>query len=88
MRLWTLISALIVPLVSYAAPQTWTINNDEIERSVSFSEASGLVTEQLSDPRTHTDFILHSKPHYNMPQEFSSQCNGYSYSGSGHSLRW
>ena len=81
--MWTLISALIVPLVSYAAPQTWTIGNDEIKRSMSFSEASGLLTEQLSDLRTHTDFVLHSKPHYNMPQEFSFQCNGHSYSGSG-----
>jgi alpha-galactosidase len=83
MRFWTLISTSILLLVSSAAPQTWTIGNDEIKRSVSFSEASGLVTEQLSDLRTHWDFILHSQPHYNVPKEFSFQCNGYNYSGAG-----
>lgn len=82
MRFWTLISILTLALVGYAAPQTWTIGNDEIRRSVSFSDDAGLITEQLSDLRTHTDFILHSKPHYNLPREFSFQCNGKSYSGS------
>jgi hypothetical protein len=82
MRMWILISVLILPLVSYAAPQTWIIGNDEIKREMSFSEASGLVTEQLSDLRTHTDFILPSKPHDKRSQEFSFQCNGHTFGGS------
>jgi alpha-galactosidase len=83
MRFWSLTSALVLQLVSYVAAQTWTIGNDEIKRSISFNDVSGLVTEQLSDLRTHTDFILNNNSNHNVAQEFSFQCNGRGYSGGG-----
>ncbi|GAC1667767.1 MAG: hypothetical protein NVS9B4_23640 [Candidatus Acidiferrum sp.] len=83
MKVFSLLAALFLPVISFAAPQSWTIGNLEIKRTITFSETSGLVTEQLSDLRTHTDFILAKKPRWNMPQEFSFQCNGATYTGAG-----
>lgn len=83
MRFLILVSALCVELLSSAAPQTWNIGNDDIRRSVSFSANSGLTTEQLTDLRTDTNFILHTPTHWNVPQEFSFDCDGGHYNGAG-----
>jgi alpha-galactosidase len=83
MKLWSLLFVLLIPLVSCAAPQTWTITNGEISRTIFFSETTGLVTEQLSDLKTHADFILRKKPRWNAPQELSFQCDGKTYNGAG-----
>jgi len=83
MKAFAFLTALCLPLVLLAAPQSWTIGNTEVQRTISFSETTGLRTEQLTDLRTHTDFILQKKPRWNVPQEFSFQCNGTVYSGAG-----
>lgn len=83
MKLCSLLFAFSFPFLSVAAPQSWTIANSEISRTITFSEAGGLSTEQLSDLKTHTDFILHKKPRWNVPQEFSFQCNGTTFNGAG-----
>ena len=76
MRFWSIVPAAILPLVSFAAPRTWTIGNGEIARTLTFSETSGLYTERLSDLRTHTDFIAPGALRMDMAQEFSFLCNG------------
>ncbi len=81
MKVWSPLAALILPLLSHSASQTWTIGNDQITRTLAFSEASGLYTQQLSDLTTHSDFIEPGKLHLGMAPEFSFQCNGGSYRG-------
>lgn len=83
MRLCSLLFAMILPFASYAAPQKWTIGNGEISRTITFSERSGLSTEQLSDLRTHTDYILPVKPGSDRAAEFSFDCNEHTYRGAG-----
>ena len=83
MKFFPLLFAMMLPLASYAAPQRWTIGNDEIRRTITFSETAGLTTEQLSDLKTHADYILPGKPHYNMAAEFSFECNEHAYRGAG-----
>ena len=83
MKFWLLLLSLLLALASPAAPQNWTIGNDEIRRTITFSATAGLATDQLSDLKTHADYILHSRPRYNFPKEFSFQCNGNNYAGSG-----
>ena len=83
MRVWSLVPAVMLSFVSYAAAQTWTIGNAEIERTITFREASGLFTERLSDLKTHTDFISPEKLRMNRAQEFSFDCNGQTYRGAG-----
>ena len=77
MRIWPLAAGVILPMVALAAPQTWTIGNSEIQRTLTFG-SSGLVTERLTDLKTHTNFI---EPGNVRAEEFSFQCNGHSYSG-------
>jgi alpha-galactosidase len=77
MRIWLLAAGVILPMVALAAPQTWTIGNSEIQRTLAFG-SSGLVTERLTDLKTHTNFI---EPGNVRAEEFSFQCNGHSYSG-------
>ncbi len=81
MKFWSKVAVVILPLVAYAAPHTWTIGNGEVQRTFAFSETSGLFTQQLSDLRTHADFIVPEKLRMDMAQEFSFQCNGQTYSG-------
>ena len=83
MKFLPLLFAMMLPLASYAAPQRWTIGNDEIRRTITFSETAGLSTEQLSDLKTHADYILPGKPRYNMAAEFSFECNEHAYRGAG-----
>jgi alpha-galactosidase len=71
-------SLLLLPFAGAAAPQTWTLANGQVARTVSFTPESGLVTQQLSDLATHTDFIpANQRP----AAEFSFQANGHSYRG-------
>src|SRR5271157_4008503 len=83
MKYWSLLFAMMLPLASSAAPQRWTIGNDDIRRTITFSETVGLSTEQLSDLKTHADFILPGKPRYDMAAEFSFECNEHTYRGAG-----
>ena len=61
MKLWSPLAALVLPLLTYGATQTWTIANSQIRRTLAFDEASGLFTQQLSDLTTHADFIAPGK---------------------------
>lgn len=83
MRCYSLVLGILLPVVSFAAPQSWTIGNNEIKRTITFSETTGLSTAQLSDLKTQTDYILPSNAHYNVPKEFSLRCNGHTYNGAG-----
>ncbi len=71
----------LIVAAATAGAQTWTVSNGEVSRTLQFSEAAGLSTQQLTDIKTHTDFILSSKPRYNVPQEFALECDGQHYSG-------
>jgi len=73
---------LLLLLPCLACGQTWTIGNSEIERTLTFS-AAGLVTERLSDLKTHTDFIQPDKIAKELSPEFSFQCDGHGYAGRG-----
>ncbi len=80
--MWWLPAVLILPIVlDAAAPQSWTIGNSEIRRTVVFSEKSGLTTDGLLDLTTHTEFIRPGESRTNLAPEFSFQCNGHSYQG-------
>jgi hypothetical protein len=68
-----LAAAAMLPLVSPAAARTWTIGNGEIERTLVFG-SSGLFTGQLSDLKTHTDYIQPNQIPKGMSPEFSFQC--------------
>ncbi len=83
MRIRTTILGILLSVTSLAAAQSWTIHNEDISRVLRFSETAGLATEELSDLKTHNDFILQSKPRWNVPQEFAFQCNGRNYRGAG-----
>jgi alpha-galactosidase len=65
-----------------AESRTWTIGNQEVERTMSFS-SSGLVTERWSDLKTQTDFISPKSLKPELAPEFSFQCDGRFYSGHG-----
>ena len=83
MKLWSLVLCSLLPNLAPAAPQTWTISNGEVQRTIIFSEDAGLITEKLSDLRTRVDYIRQPHPSQNFQDEFSFQCNGQSYSGAG-----
>lgn len=83
MKLWSLILCSLLPILAHAAPQSWTIANGEVQRTIAFSEDAGLSTEKLSDLKTRTDYIPQPHPSHNVQDEFSFQCNGQSYSGAG-----
>ncbi len=83
MKFCPLLFAMILPVASYAAPQKWTIGNGEISRTVTFSETSGLSTEQIADLRTHAEFILPEKRSSGRAAEFSFECNQRNYQGAG-----
>ena len=87
MRLSLRAAALLLPLLSPAYSQTWTIGNPDIQRTITFSDAKGLTTERLTDLVTHTDFIEPGKPPKYTSAEFSLQCNGKTYFGSGKAFR-
>jgi alpha-galactosidase len=66
---------------SGALGQSWSIGNDRIERKIAFDPESGLVTQQLTDLSTHTEFIPPGKPVRRPAAEFSFVCNGESLTG-------
>ncbi len=71
----------MLPLLAFAAPQTWTISNNQISRTLSFDSDKGFYTSQLSDLSTKTDFIQPNKLPLSSASEFSFQCNGHTYTG-------
>lgn len=77
MKLWSLVLRSLLPILAHAAPQTWTISNGEVQRTITFSEYAGLTTEKLSDLRTRADYIPQPHPSHNVQDEFSFQCNGH-----------
>jgi alpha-galactosidase len=83
MRFCLLVLSLVLPILSSATPQTWTIGNSDVSRTMKFTDATGIATEQLSDLKTHTDYILQPKRESNLAAEFSFQCNGRTYNGAG-----
>jgi alpha-galactosidase len=83
MKFYSLLLTLLFPFLSLTAPQSWTISNSEISRTVTFSDSSGLATAQLTDLKTQANFIVPKKPRWNVPREFSFQCEGKSYDGAG-----
>ena len=83
MRFWMRVLSILPAVAVSAAAQSWTIGNSEVQRTITFSETAGITTEQLSDLRTKIDYIQQTRPRYNVPQEFSFQCNGQGYSGAG-----
>ena len=83
---FSLAAVFILPCLAFstalAESRTWTIGNQEVERTMSFS-SSGLVTERWSDLKTRTDFINPKSLKAELAPEFSFQCDGRSYSGHG-----
>ena len=67
---------------SCALGQSWTIGNDQIERTVMFDSATGLVTQRLTDLTTHTDLIPPETPVRSRAREFDFACNGKTLYGS------
>jgi alpha-galactosidase len=67
---------------SGAFGQSWTIGNDQIERTLTYDSATGLMTQRLTDLTTHTDLIPAGKPARRPASEFSFVCNGQSQNGS------
>jgi alpha-galactosidase len=63
------------------AAQSWLISNGQIEREVSFSPKTGLVTRRFSDLTTRQNFIVPEKIRMDMAAEFSFMCNGQKYEG-------
>ena len=77
---------LLVVLVAQGSTfgaQSWTVGNDRISRTVTFSTGTGLVTERFSDLGTHADFIVPGDPRSAMAREFAFECNRRTFSGAG-----
>ncbi len=75
--------ALLFPFLSISATQSWTISYGEISETISFTDSSGLFTEQCTNLKTYAEFILQKNPLWNMPQEFSFPCKCQAYNGAG-----
>jgi hypothetical protein len=82
MRFRSLPAVVLLLSVSGALCQSWTIGNDQIERTVTFDAATGLVTQRLTDLTTHTEFIPPAKPARRPALEFAFACNGQTLNGS------
>ncbi len=68
------------------AERSWVISNGLIERDVTFSPNTGLVTRRLSDLTTRQNFIVPEKIRIDMATEFSFQCNGRKYEGNSNAF--
>src|ERR1700734_1984407 len=86
MRAKTLAAVALWLSASGALCQTWTIGNNQIERSITFDASSGLVTQRLTDLTTHTEFITSEKPTPRPALEFSFLCNGETLTGASFQL--
>ncbi len=73
----------MLPLLAVAAPQSWTIANGQISRTITFDQARGLHTSRLSDLSTHADFITPETATEPQAAEFSFQMDGHIYQGAG-----
>ena len=86
MKLWSLVLCSLLPILAPAPPQTWTISNGEVQRTIRFSEDAGLATEKLSALTTRADYIRQPRPSHNAQDEFSFQCNGQSSKATAQAL--
>ena len=86
MRNKSLAVAVLWLSASGALCQSWTIGNDRIERRVTFDPVSGLVTQQLADLTTHTEFMSPQKAGRQPAPEFSFVCNGETLTGASFEL--
>jgi alpha-galactosidase len=86
MRIKTLAAVVWWLSASCALCQSWTIGNNQIERSITFDSSSGLVTQRLTDLATHTEFISSEKPTRRPALEFSFLCNGETLTGASFQL--
>src|ERR1700679_2312751 len=86
MRVKTLAAVALWLSPPGALCQTWTIGNNQIERSIPFDASSGLVTQRLADLTTHTEFITSEKPTRRPALEFSFLCNGVTLTGASSQL--
>ena len=87
MKLTSLPAILLWLSASCALCQSWTIGNDRIERVVSFDPISGVVTQRLTDLKTHTEYIPPQEPTRRAALEFSFACNGETLTGATFQLR-
>ncbi|HTZ59665.1 MAG TPA: alpha-galactosidase [Acidobacteriaceae bacterium] len=85
MKMKYLPAILFCLLASCAFSQSWTIGNDRIERTVQFDQASGLITDRLTDLTSHKDYISSSELG-RRPDEFSFVCNGDKLTGKSFEL--
>jgi alpha-galactosidase len=66
---------------SAAGVQRWTVGNEQIERTLSFTPGEGLTTDNLTDSMTRTNFIHPTTSGRLMTYEFSFKCNGQMFRG-------
>jgi alpha-galactosidase len=85
-KIWCLPGAALLLAASCAFSQSWTIGNQQIERSLRFDDTSGLVTERLTDLVSHKDYISATQPIGKPSLEFSLACNGERLSGKSFTL--
>jgi len=78
-----LVAVVLLVSASAARSQSWTIGNAQIERTITFDAASGLVTTRLADLTTNTDFISPGKSGKGSGPEFSFDCNNKTLTGTG-----
>ena len=87
MRIKSLPAIMLWLSASCALCQSWTIGNDRIERVVSFDPISGVVTQRLTDLKTHTEYIPPQEPTRRAALEFSFACNGETLTGATFQLQ-
>jgi alpha-galactosidase len=64
-----------------SASRSWTIGNDRIRRTLSFSPDTGLSTTGFSDLATGANFIAPTKHRLDQATEFAFECNGHTCVG-------
>ena len=81
--LWLPFCAVLGPISwgQTAPAQSWTIGNQQVERTIVFDSIAGLSTTRLTDLATHQDFLPVGKAA--KPAEFSFNCNDQPFSGAG-----
>lgn len=87
MRTIALSGSILVLAAAQALSQSWTIGNDHVARTLTFAPSTGLYTEHLSDLATHTDLVNITKDASSIPEEFSFQCEGKTYSGASSAFK-
>jgi alpha-galactosidase len=78
-----LVALVLLLSASQVWSQSWTIGNAQIERTITFDAAAGLVTTRLADLTTHTDFLSLERSGKASGPEFSFHCNGETLTGAG-----